>query len=70
MPFGKLFGRQQEKTPIICVCHEVRLDTIIRKIGEGCSTIAELQKKIKICDNCTGCEIELEELLEKYGRPR
>lgn len=70
MPFGKLFGRQEATSPIICVCNRVRRDTIIRKIGEGCTTIAELQRKVKVCDGCTGCEIELEELLAQFGRPR
>jgi len=44
MPFGKLFGRQEDASPIVCVCNRVRRDTIIKRIGEGCTTVADLQR--------------------------
>jgi len=59
---------------IICICNDVS-DRKIKKVvikHEDVHTIKDLQKYMKICDQCSGCTMYLEKIIQQIdsGRTR
>jgi NAD(P)H-nitrite reductase large subunit len=55
-----------DREQLICVCQDVTAGEIVDAILEhGC--LEEVKRCTRACVTCLGCEMEVEELYERYG---
>ena len=53
---------------IVCVCNNVNEKTVAKCVVEhSCSTTADLQQHIAICDQCALCKSAIERIISNDG---
>jgi nitrite reductase (NADH) large subunit len=56
---------EADTNPIVCFCHRVRLDEIVKAIRGGSTTLEKVQADTAASTGCGGCEYDVIEILEK-----
>jgi assimilatory nitrate reductase catalytic subunit len=66
---GRAPGARVDPGPLVCACHRVGGNTIVRAIGEGHTTLAAIGQCLRAGTNCGSCRSEIGRLLAQHHTP-